>query len=66
MTYIERIEKLERDLKRLRKIVCCQVEAGTPVAADDPIRPEGSIMYDDDFIYVMTSAGWASSPLTAL
>ena len=38
----------------------------TPTGSDDVIGNEGLITKDDDFIYIKTSSGWASSPLTLL
>lgn len=38
----------------------------TPSSAADAAGIEGSICYDDDFIYVKTNSGWARSALTLI
>ena len=38
----------------------------TPTNNATPYAPEGTITWDGSYIYVMTAAGWASSPLTLL
>lgn len=38
----------------------------TPTGSDDTAGETGAIAWDEDFIYVKTAAGWASSPLTLL
>lgn len=38
----------------------------TPTADDDPHGVLGQIVWDDDNIYIKTSAGWATAALTLI
>ncbi len=38
----------------------------TPSADDDPFGVLGQFTWDDDYIYVKTSAGWARTALTII
>lgn len=38
----------------------------TPTAANDPIGEIGEVTWDDDNIYIKTSAGWATAALTLI
>lgn len=42
------------------------IQQYTPTGSDDAAGTEGLITRDDDFIYIKTASGWASSPLTLL
>lgn len=66
MTYIDKIEELERQVKKLKKAICCAVEAGTPSDANTPSRPEGAILYDNSFLYINTAAGWKKVALASV
>lgn len=38
----------------------------TPTGSDDPTGVTGTISWDNDYIYVKTSAGWARTALTLM